>query len=313
MLKTPSTKTEASNPQAASVIRMEKLWSGFRPYAYVIPAFIFFGLFFFFPIGYMVYLSFHDWTLLNLEEIDWVGLSNFQLLLEDEVFHLVLTNTLTYTFFTVLFGLGLAFLLALWLNRKAKIYTFVQGAIFTPHIISLVSIAMLWMWLMDPQYGMLNAFLESVGLLGYTWLSQPESALYSLILVSVWKIMGYNTLVFIAGLQSIPKDIYEAAALDRSSPIKTLYKITIPMLSPTLFFLLIINTIYSFQAFDTVYIMTQGGPINSTNMIIFYIYEQGMDFYNGGIASAASIVLLLLVGLLTLLHFTFMAKRVHYR
>lgn len=288
---------------------MEKV----RPYLYVAPAMLFFSLFFFFPIAYVVYLSFFDWSLLNLEEMEWVGLDNFTTLIGDEDFRQVLANTLIYTVFTVGLGISLSFLLALWLNRKAKLYSVIQAAVFSPHIVSLVSIAMLWMWLMDPQYGLLNAILAFIGLPGYTWLSDTKSAMISLILVSIWKGVGYNTLVFIAGMQSIPREIYEAAELDQSPWWRTLTRITIPMLSPTLFFLLVINTVSSFQVFDTIYIMTQGGPVNSTNMLVFYIYEQGMDFYNGGAASAASVILLALVGLLTLLHFRLMEKRVHYR
>jgi sn-glycerol 3-phosphate transport system permease protein len=284
-----------------------------RPYLYIAPAMLFFALFFFFPIGYVIYLSFFDWSLLNLEEMEWVGLNNFTALFSDEDFRQVLGNTLVYTVSTVVLGIGLSFMLALWLNHKAKVYGIVQAAVFSPHIVSLVSIAMLWMWLMDPQYGLLNALLALAGLPGYTWLSDTKSAMISLILVSIWKGVGYNTLVFIAGMQSIPHDIYEAAQLDRSPWWRTLTRITVPMLSPTLFFLLVINTVSSFQVFDTIYIMTQGGPVNSTNMLVFYIYEQGMDFYNGGIASAASVILLALVGLLTLLHFRWMGKRVHYR
>ncbi|WP_245553004.1 carbohydrate ABC transporter permease [Brevibacillus massiliensis] len=292
---------------------MADLAQTLRPYAYVAPAMIFFAAFFFFPIAYMIYLSFQDWSLLSLDEMEWAGTANYEALFADADFYQVLKGTLVYTVSTVAIGIGAALLLALWLNRKAKIYGLVQAAVFSPHIISLVSVAMLWMWLMDPQYGLLNAILEFLGLPAYTWLADTKSALVSLILVSVWKGIGYNTLVFIAGLQSIPREIYEAAALDRSPGWKTLWKITIPMLSPTLFFLLVINTISSFQVFDTIYIMTQGGPVNSTNMLVFYIYEQGMDFYNGGIASAASVVLLGIVGALTLLHFRFMEKRVHYR
>nr|WP_231558663.1 sugar ABC transporter permease [Brevibacillus thermoruber] len=284
-----------------------------RPYLYIAPALLFFAVFFFFPIAYVIYLSFHDWSLLNLEEIEWVGLDNFAALWEDADFRQVLANTLLYTLATVGLGIVIAFFLALWLNRRARVYGLVQAAVFSPHIVSLVSVAMLWMWLMDPQYGLLNALLEFVGLPAYTWLTDTKSALVSLIVVSLWKGVGYNTVVFIAGLQSIPRDIYEAAALDRSPWWRTLVSITVPMLSPTLFFLLVINTISSFQVFDTIYIMTQGGPVNSTNMLVFYIYEQGMDFYNGGIASAASVVLLGMVGLLTLLHFRLMGKRVHYR
>lgn len=288
---------------------MERL----RPYLYVAPALTFFFLFFLFPIAYVIYLSFFDWTLLNLEEMDWVGFENYSALLAESDFHQVLGNSLVYTVSTVVLGILLSFLLALWLNRKAKVYGVIQAAVFSPHIISLVSVAMLWMWLMDPQYGLLNALLEMVGLPGYTWLAETKSAMISLILVSIWKGVGYNTLVFIAGMQSIPRDIYEAADLDHSPWWRTLTRITIPMLSPTLFFLLVINTVSSFQVFDTIYVMTQGGPINSTNMLVFYIYEQGMDFYNGGAASAASVILLGLVGILTFLHFRVMGKRVHYQ
>ncbi|ELK43580.1 ABC transporter permease [Brevibacillus agri] len=284
-----------------------------RPYLYLAPAMICFLLFFFYPIGSIIYLSFLDWSLINLEEMDWVGLQNYRDLLGDQDFRQVLGNTAVFTVATVGIGLTLSFLLALWLNKKAKVYGIIQATVFSPHIISLVSVSMLWMWLMDPQFGLLNAALEAVGLPGYTWLTDPKSSLLSLIIVSIWKGVGYNTLIFIAGLQSIPGDIYEAAALDQSPWWRTLVRITVPMLSPTIFFLLIINTISSFQAFDTIAIMTQGGPINSTNMLVYYIYEQGMDFYNGGLAAAASVILLILVGILTALHFVFMSKRVHYR
>lgn len=303
-----------SSPGEQKAAGVTAAWSErIRPYLYVAPAMIFFSLFFFFPIAYVIYLSFFDWTLLNLEEMEPVGLENYADLLRDSDFHQVLGNSFVYTVCTVGLGICLSFFLALWLNRKARIYGIIQAAVFSPHIISLVSVAMLWMWLMDPQYGLLNALLEMVGLPGYSWLTEPGSAMVSLILVSIWKGLGYNTLVFIAGMQSIPRDLYEAAELDHSPWWRTLTRITIPMLSPTLFFLLVINTVSSFQVFDTIYVMTQGGPVNSTNMLVFYIYEQGMDFYNGGAAAAASVLLLVLVGILTLLHFRFMGKRVHYQ
>ncbi|WP_094700091.1 carbohydrate ABC transporter permease [Brevibacillus laterosporus] len=316
MEKVATTQTKSlPTPSAWSRERMikTKFLENVRPYAYITPALLFFTLFFLFPIGYMIYLSFHDWSLLNLDAIEWVGFTNFRELLHEPDFHLVFLNTIVFTIGTVSISILLAFFLALWLNRTAKIYGIMQAAVFSPHIISLVSVSMLWMWLMDPQYGLLNALLEFIGLPAYTWLSDTKSAMISLILVSVWKGVGYNTLVFIAGLQSIPRDLYEAASLDQASKWKTLRKITVPMLSPTLFFLTVINIISSFQVFDTIYIMTQGGPVNSTNMLVFYIYEQGMDFYNGGIASAASVLLLGLIGVVTFLHFLFMEKRVHYR
>src|SRR5690606_38216027 len=149
----------------------------------------------------------------------------------------------------VFLTISLSLLLALWLNRGGAVYSFMQASIFSPHIISLVSVSMLWMWIMDADYGLLNWFLNLIGMESVMWLTSPDYALTSLILVAVWKGIGFNTLVFIAGLQSIPKDLYEAAELDHTPPWRRFLKITVPMLSPTLFFLTIIGVINSFQVF----------------------------------------------------------------
>jgi sn-glycerol 3-phosphate transport system permease protein len=282
------------------------------PYFYTAPALVIFAMFFIYPIFYMIYLSFTSWDLVSPKKT-FVGLENYKELFHSPDFLQTLSNTVVYTVLTVGISLILSLFLALWLNRKGNRYRFLQGAIFSPHIISLVSISLLWMWMMDPQYGLLNWVLSLFGMPPSKWLADTSSAIYSLILVSVWKILGYNTLIFIAGLQSIPKEVYEAAALDQTSWWRKLTRITIPMLSPTLFFLLIINTVNSFQVFDTVQIMTQGGPANSTNMLVFFIYQNGFDFFKIGYASAAGVILLLLVGIVTIFHFLFLAKKVHYR
>lgn len=288
------------------------LWEKVRPYAFVAPAIIVFLIYFIYPLFYLIYLSFTSWNLISPTK-DFVGLENYSELLVSDEFHLILTNTVIYTVLTVFLSISIGLLLALWLNRTGIFYGFAQGAIFSPYIISLVSVSLLWLWMMDPQYGLLNWVLGLLGLPPSKWLSSPDSALYSLVLVSVWKMVGYNTLIIIAGLQSIPKNMYEAAELDQASKWTTLFKITIPMLSPTLFFLLVINTTASFQVFDTVQIMTQGGPVNSTNMLVFYIYEYAFDFFKIGYASAAGVVLLVIVAILTFIHFKLVASRVHYR
>jgi sn-glycerol 3-phosphate transport system permease protein len=172
---------------------------------------------------------------------------------------------------------------------------------------------MIWAWVMDPQYGLLNWFIGLFGFGKVAWLSSQSTSLLSLVIVAVWKGLGYNTLVFIAGLQSIPKDIYEAAALDRSKPWTTFRKLILPMLSPTVFFLVIINMIGSFQVFETIAIMTQGGPVNSTNTLVYYIYEYGFRFFKIGYASAAGVILLFIVGALTIIYFKLLSKRVHYQ
>jgi sn-glycerol 3-phosphate transport system permease protein len=282
------------------------------PYLYTVPAMVILLMFFIYPVFYMIYLSFTSWNLISPTK-DFIGLDNYKELFKSHDFLQVLSNTVFYTAMTVLISLAISLLLALWLNRKGKRYRFLQGAIFSPYIISLVSVSLLWMWMMDPQYGLLNWVLSLVGLPPLKWLADTKSAIYALILVSVWKVVGYNTLIFIAGLQSIPKDIYEAAELDQTPWWRKLVRITIPMLSPTLFFLLIVNTVNSFQVFDIVQIMTQGGPVNSTNMLVFYIYQNGFDFFKVGYASAAGVILLLLVGIVTVFQFMFLSKRVHYR
>ncbi|WP_332696775.1 carbohydrate ABC transporter permease [Halalkalibacter lacteus] len=287
-------------------------WIKVRPYTMIAPSVIIFCLFFIYPIFYMIYLSVFDWNFVS-PTMDFVGFENFISLIGEREFIEVMRNSAVYTFLTVFFTLSISLFLALWLNKQGGLYSFIQGAIFSPHIISLVSISMLWMWLMDSDYGLLNWFLGLVGIAKIEWLTHPDTALFSLVLVAVWKGIGFNTLVFIAGLQSIPKDMYEAAQLDEASPFRILYKITLPMLSPTLFFLAVISMIGSFQVFDTIAIMTQGGPINSTNTFVYYIYENGFRFFKIGYASAAGVVLLLVISLLTIIYFKLLASRVHYR
>lgn len=288
------------------------VWEKLRPYGMVAPAIIIFSLFFIYPIFYMIYLSMFDWNFVSPTKT-FVGLQNFKDLLMEPDFRQVLSNTTLYTVMTVTCTTGFALLLALWLNKKSFFHGFVQGAIFSPHIISLVSISLLWSWLMDPEYGLLNWVIGLVGFGKLDWLSHPSTSLVSLVLVAVWKGLGYNALVFIAGLQSIPTDIYEAASLDRSKPWTTFRKLILPMLSPTIFFLVIINMIGSFQVFETIAIMTQGGPVNSTNTLVYYIYEYGFRFFKIGYASAAGVILLFIVGILTIIYFKLLSNRVHYR
>ncbi|WP_227522025.1 carbohydrate ABC transporter permease [Bacillus solitudinis] len=287
-------------------------WTKLRPYAMIAPAVIIFSLFFIYPIFYMMYLSAFDWNFVSPTK-DFVGFDNFSTLFGEREFIEVVRNSAVYTFLTVFFTLLISLFLALWLNKQGIVYSFVQGAIFSPHIISLVSISMLWMWLMDSDYGLLNWLLGLIGIAKVQWLTHPDTALFSLVIVAVWKGIGFNTLVFIAGLQSIPQDMYEAAELDEASPLRILYKITLPMLSPTLFFLAVISMIGSFQIFDTISIMTQGGPINSTNTFVYYIYEYGFRFFKIGYASAAGVVLLVVISILTIVYFRLLARRVHYR
>ncbi|WP_082918235.1 carbohydrate ABC transporter permease [Oceanobacillus sp. Castelsardo] len=299
---------EVSEGEKPRSIKLTK-W---RPYLLIAPAIIVFLVFFIQPIFYMIYLSFHEWNFISPDKT-FVGLENFIVLLSDPMFLQVIRNTLMYTFFTVLLSISIALLMSIWLNRQGWMYSFVQGAVFSPHIISLVSIAMLWMWIMDADYGLLNWVLSLVGINKVPWLTEPNIALASLIIIAVWKNIGYYTLIIIAGLQSIPKHLYEAAALDQTSGIRRFTKITFPMLSPSLFFLTIIGILDSIKVFETISIITKGGPLNSTNTLVYYIYENGFIFFKIGYASAAGVILLVILGILTLIYFKALSKRVHYQ
>lgn len=190
---------------------------------------------------------------------------------------------------------------------------FLQAIVFSPHVISLVSIAFIWMWFMDADFGLLNYILSVMGIPAVRWLDDPAVALNSLVIVAVWKSLGYDTLILVAGLQAIPAYLYEAAALDKASRFSTFFRITIPMLSPTLFFVLLINIIGYFKVFETVDIMTQGGPMNSTRTMVHYIYQYGFQFFKIGYASAVGVVLMLIISLFTVVYFRILARRVHYR
>ncbi|WBW49917.1 sugar ABC transporter permease [Peptoniphilus equinus] len=282
------------------------------PYLLVLPSLVFFGCFFVFPIAYMVYLSLFDWNFVT-PTMNFVALENFKTLFADARFRQVVVNTVIYTVLTVGLTQTLSLLLAVALNKNEKIYTLTQTAIFSPYIISLVSISMLWMWMMDVDYGLLNYVLHLFGLKEVAWITDPNVALYSLVLISVWKSIGYYTLIFIAGLQSIPKYIHEAAIMDNTSPARKFIHITLPMLSPTIFFTGITSLIACFKVFETIAIMTQGGPANATNTFVYFIYEYGFKFFKIGYASAAGVVLLGIVSVLTVIYFKTMAKRVYYQ
>lgn len=285
--------------------------SKITPYLMIAPAMVVFILFSFIPIFYMIFLSFHDWNFISAD-MNFVGMNNFKFLLGDPRFAQTMGNTFLYTVLTVVGFLVFGLLIALALNKNTKIHSFMQSVIFAPHIISLVSISMLWLWLMDYDYGLFNYLLDKIDLGPVSFLTNPYVVMYSLAAVSIWKGVGYYSLIFLSGLQAIPDDIYEAAALDNTPWHRKLFKITLPMLSPTIFFVGITSIIASFKVFETISIMTQGGPMNASNTIVYYIYETGFKFFNMGLSSAAGVILFVVIAILTLIYFKLMAKKVYY-
>lgn len=286
--------------------------SALASYALVAPALAGCLLFTFYPLAYNFYLSGLKWDLLSGSR-RFVGLANFTRLAGSRSFLSVLENTALYMAVVVAVSISIALVLAVSIKGGAKLNAFVQSAAFTPHIISLVSVSILWMWIMEPEYGLLNFILRSLGLPPSRWLESPASSLQSLMIVGIWKTVGYNTLVLLAGIQGIPPSVYEAARLDKAGRAATFFRVTLPLLSPSLFFLVIVNVASGFQVFDSVHVMTQGGPMNSTNLLVHWIYQTGFEYYRIGEAAAGSIFLFVIVALATALNFRLAAGRVHYQ
>lgn len=281
------------------------------PYMMVLPAFVILAVFLIYPIFYMAYLSFFEWNMIG--ELKYVGFNNFVKLFNNADFYQVFWNSMYYMFFTVIISIFISVLLAVYLRKNTRINEFLLSFAFAPYIVSLVSVSFIWTWLMDVDYGLLNYLIGRLGFGPVAWLDDPKIALFSLVIVSVWKSIGYNTVIINSALQTIPNYLYEAAELDEAKPITVFFKITLKMLSPTLFFLTLMNIIASFKVFETIAIMTQGGPQNSTNTFVYTIYEYGFKYYKIGYASAIGMILLIIISLLTVIYFKMLNKRVHYR
>ncbi len=281
-------------------------WLG---YALIGPSLALFGLVYLYPVAYSAYVSVFQWDLMTPKR--YVGLANYRELWSAE-FGEVLVNTACYSGGVVVLALGLGLVLALLLNNRSALSAGLRGCIFSSYIVSWVAVSLLWIWMLDPQYGLVTYGLRLVGLRPVNWLGSPQVALWTLVLVTVWKTIGYPLVIYLAGLQAIPGDFYEAAALDGATGWNRFRFITWPLLSPTTLFLVVTLTIASFQGFDIVKIMTQGGPITSTMIYVYYIYEQAFQYFRLGKASAAVVIFFALILLLTLLQWLVFRKRVQY-
>lgn len=283
-----------------------------KPYIVIAPSLLVLLVFWVYPIFEMVGLSFYKWDLISPVK-QWVGLANYASLLRDATFFQALANTLTYTFFTVALSVGIGMAVALFLRKQTRANRFLQAVVFSPYVVSLASISLLWLWIMNKDYGLLNGILSAMGLHEVDWLGNPGFALGSLVAISVWKSVGYDSLILLSALQGIPDDLYEAASLDNADFVTTFRKITLPMLSPTVFFLVIVELIASLKVFETIQILTQGGPQNATNTLVFSLYQYGFQFNKVGYAAAIGVVLVVIIAIFSVLYFKVLERRVHYR
>jgi multiple sugar transport system permease protein len=274
------------------------------------PTLIIFSTFILFPVFFSFYLSFQKWNIFS-GDASFVGLDNYLRMFQSAEFWQVLKNTLIYSIGTIPINMALALWIAYLLNKKLAGKKLLRTIFFAPVIISPVAAALIWRWMYDPNFGLVNFFVESVGLDPVNWLNEPTAAMFALIIMSVWKTFGINMVLFSAGLQGIPENYYEAAELDGAGKWAKFWNITIPMLAPTTFFIMIMSMISSFQVFDIVYVLTSGGPLGSTKVLVFYVYEYAFKFFEMGYASAISYFLFALLFLLTMLQIKYMKSKVY--
>ncbi|MDD3237014.1 MAG: sugar ABC transporter permease [Candidatus Gastranaerophilales bacterium] len=257
------------------------------------------------PILASFSLSFADWNLLDMPK--FVGFKNYFELFSSQNFWQVFNNTVIFAIAVTILGTIVPLVLASILANKIRASEFFKTAYFLPFITPMIVIAMVWEWIFDPNIGLLNFILKT----HISWLYEPATAMVAIVIVSVWKLVGYNMVIFLAGLSSINSNILEAAKMDGSGSCSTFFRITLPLLSPTIFFVLIITTISSFQVFDLIYLMTQGGPNNATNVLVFWLYQNAFEYFNIGKASAIAYVLFIFISVLTVIQWIIRKKWVY--
>lgn len=289
---------------------MRRLYKDRWGYAFIAPSFALFAVFFLVPVVWGGYLSLLDYQVFNKE---WVGLQNYREIARDSVFWLSLRNTALYTLGLVPLWLGKALVISALIFPLAKpIQTFFKGAFYLPHVTSSVIISMVWLWIFNPPFGLLNYIMELLGFAPHAWLGDVRTALLSIILMQVVMGGGSSIVLITAAMGSIPYHLYEAAYLDGATKTQAFFKVTIPLLRPTILYLLVTGTISSFQVFTNVYLMTQGGPQFSTMTLVYLIYDTAFKQLKFGLASAQAVVLFAIVFTLAIVQFKFLGQEVEY-
>ncbi len=274
-------------------------------YILILPSLLGCVLFIFVPSLFSFMLSFFNWNLIS--DFKFVGFDNYIELIGSKEFWFILKNTIVYAVFTTIFATIVPLILASVLYFKVIAKDLIKTVYFLPFITPMIVIAMIWQWIFDPNIGFVNLLFK----IHLKWLYDSHLAMWVLIFVSVWKLIGYNMIIFLSGFSSLNSQVYEAAKIDGASPVKTFFLITIPLISPSIFFVILITTISSFQVFDLIYLMTQGGPENSTNILVYWLYKNAFEYFNIGKASAIAYILFTLVLILTIIQWKLRTKWVN--
>ncbi|MEK9137433.1 MAG: extracellular solute-binding protein, partial [Bacteroidota bacterium] len=279
-------------------------------FAFLLPSALHLTIFLFTPILFAFYLSFHRWDII-VPQKPFVGLQNFAEMFSDSFFYNALKNTFLFTL-SVPVTMAFALLLAVLLNRKFRGVNILRALYFLPSVSSLIAIAIIWTWIYNPQFGFANYLLSFFGIASQPWLSSTSTALISVMIMSVWIGLGYQMVIFLAGLQGIPNELYEASLIDGANTWQRFRRVTLPLLRPTTFFILVTSFIGSFQVFSSIYIMTSGGPVRSTDVLVYHIYQNAWMNLRMGYASAMSLVLFVIIMIATWVQFRLMGREVEY-
>ncbi len=303
-------------PQPVSQRRSFRRWlrrdhETLAAYLFLTPNIIGFLIFTALPVAAAFAIAFYDWDLLLGAR--FIGIENFRVLIfEDRVFRAAFVNTVYFTVATVALSTALGLGVALLVNLALRGMVLFRAIFLLPYVTLTVALSLVWKWLYLPDIGLINRTLSFVGIDGPNWLTSSTWAMPALIFLSVWKTFGYNMVLFVAGLQNIPEHLYEAAKIDGASPWQRFRDITVPMLSPTTFFVVVISIIGSFQVFDQALVMTAGGPGTATTTLVLYIYERGFQAFHMGYASAIALILFLVIFAFTAFQFRVQRRWVTY-
>lgn len=286
----------------------EALWG----FLFILPTYLGFAIFILGPVVAVAGMSFTKFDVLTGAE--FTGLTNYVRLLTDERLRNVYTNTFVFTIFAVFFNVSIGLALAVLLNRRLPrlLRNFFRSVYFFPLLIAHTYVAVIWQFLYQRDTGVINYYLSLLGIAPISWLGSAAWVLPSVIIMDVWKNTGFAMIIFLAGLQNIPKDYYEAARLDGAKAVQLFLRITFPLLSPTIFFVLVIFMIGAIQVFDTIIVLTGGGPGDASKSVVIYIYEQAFQNFDLGYASTVAMTLFVIILIFTLLQFWFSRRWVHY-
>jgi ABC-type sugar transport system permease subunit len=279
--------------------------------AFVAPNFILLAAFSYWPLIYQSYLSLTRWDMISPTKL-FVGLENYRYMFSGQEFYEVLFNTLYFTIAILLGSIVLGLGLAVLFNQRLHGRVFGRAVVFAPYVLSGAAIGLVWAYIFDPVYGLMRVFLTMFGIGSPNWLVDTSWAMPAIIIVYLWKNVGYSAVIYLAGLQSIPHELYEAAKVDGANGWQSFWNITVPQLSPVTFFVSVTTILFSIQAFDIIAVMTEGGPVNATTTLVWYLYEQGFIAFRAGLAAAVGMLLFVIMLVVTIFQVFFVQRRVHY-